>query len=1124
MTIRLITGRGAGSARRKTQIVYRQIYHALKAGADRCFLIVPESFTYSAERGLIEATGMRGLMGAEVMSLDRLAARVFSEAGGATAHFIDGHGRRMLLTKSILSSRDALQMYGKSVGRRGFVNDMEAFVGELRENGFTHDDLQAVLSEMPEGSLLTRKLKDTELILDAYEASLGSDRLDETDRSRLLSEKIRQANFLKDAQVWMDQFYTFSKNDFEIVGAIADRAQKLTITLPLDEDPTAADEDVFAIVRQTFADLSERTKAAGSELKMMAVDPEPSLDPELTWLEHEWFSLTPQPWEKVPEHIDLHVCSDLWDEAECAARTIIRLTRDEGYRYEDFMILVGSPETMGSEIARALAMYNIPSFVDRLEPVMNHPLVAFLFAALDAVRIHLGGDSVMAYAKTAFSGLTPEQVMALDNYAQTFGIKGWRWQKSFQKNRFRDGRNGQKDKRYLWDLDSLNQVKDRLLSPLMSLKKEMQEAGCHRERIEALVHFLEMTNIPVQLDTMAAEAMDNGDYQRAAVNNQIWNILMGVFDQINIALGEADDDFPAFIDILRSGIETYHIGVLPKQRDTVAITDALRSRSDGTKILMILGANEGILPAEQNQFPVLTDWERTRIKDAGLALQNNRAYLQNRELTVLYMQVSRVTERLYCSYSMNDADGKAIRRSSLVRALMKVFPNLEVRSSVRQDEWDLDWITGTPATINTLCLRSKDNDPVSAAVASVLDPSLSTPGFFEKSVSLSPATATTLYEKPLHLSVSRVEKFNACPFAQFVAYGLRPQPVIPYAVTAPDMGNIMHTLIERIFKWTETHDQTLDTLSAEERGALIQTFLNDLIQNTHDAVFDSSGQFRYRGRQLRRIGETTLAALSAQMAKGTFVYRDSEYFFKELLTIGGDGKAAEFRGFVDRIDSFSDGEDTFVKVIDYKSSAHDLDAAEIYYGLSLQLLIYMGIGLKVCGEKEKAALPGAAFYFKMDDPMVEGNRQNEVESLVEQINALKPQGIYLDDARVLSALDDGSDKAIQAFMKTASNKKKIRDYSRQDFEALIHFAEHHVTEGAKAILAGDIGVRPYKLGNDSSCTFCDYRGICGYDAQIDRQACRQLEKVKRETLIEKATALTTEAAEDQKEQDNAMDD
>jgi ATP-dependent helicase/nuclease subunit B len=227
---------------------------------------------------------------------------------------------------------------------------------------------------------------------------------------------------------------------------------------------------------------------------------------------------------------------------------------------------------------------------------------------------------------------------------------------------------------------------------------------------------------------------------------------------------------------------------------------------------------------------------------------------------------------------------------------------------------------------------------------------------------------------------------------------------------------------------------------------------------------------------------------------------------------------------VDRIDSFSDGEDTFVKVIDYKSSAHDLDAAEIYYGLSLQLLIYMGIGLKVCGEKEKAALPGAAFYFKMDDPMVEGNRQNAGERLVEQINALKPQGIYLDDARVLSALDDGSDKAIQAFMKTASNKKKIRDYSRQDFEALIHFAEHHVTEGAKAILAGDIGVRPYKLGNDSSCTFCDYRGICGYDAQIDRQACRQLEKVKRETLIEKATALTTEAAEDQKEQDNAMDD
>ncbi|WP_329885982.1 PD-(D/E)XK nuclease family protein [Pseudoramibacter faecis] len=1109
MTIRLITGRGAGSARQKTQIVYRQIHQKLMAGADRCFLIVPESFTYSAERGLIDATGMRGLMGAEVMSLDRLATRVFSEAGGATAHFIDGHGQRMLLTKSILSSRDALQIYGKSVGRRGFLRDMEDFIGELKESHIEGETLKQKCAALPEASLLSRKLADAGTIYDAYEATLGADRLDEVDRARLLCKKIGQTAFLKDASIWLDKFYTFSEKDFEVIAALAARASTLTMTLLVDEDPAAGDGEIFAIARKTRARMQTLAETLHRPFEVETVGGNQKTAADLAHLEHEWFAAVPRAYHGAASRVSLHACTDLWQEAEKAAQQIVSWTRDQGYRYGDMTILVGSPETMGEGIARALAMYEIPSFVDRLEPVTGHPLVAFLFAALDAVRYHFEGSSVTVYAKTAFSGLDRDLAMDLENYAKAFGIAGWRWQQPFEQN---DPRDGRRSAETLWNLAALNAAKETLLAPLTALSRNFEKPAVYAVYLRALVQFLEATEVQKQLDVRADAAMAAGDYKTAAINNQIWNTLMTVFEQIDTALGSDTGDIAAFIQILQSGIETYHVGVLPEQRDAVAITDALRSRSDGTKILMILGANEGMLPAEHNRFPVLTDRERGIV-----GLQNDSRYLQTREAYVLYMQVSGVSDALYCSYAMNDADGKSLRPSHLVQKLKLIFPTLPMHSAVADDaEAALDWVTGTAATVNTLLLkRAGEADPVTDAVSAALAKGAdAAPAFFPHRPGIAPATAAALYDQPLQVSVSRVERFNACPFAYFVDYGLRPVPIDPFEVTPPDIGQVMHALIERLFKWAEEQGTTLDALPAADRAALVNLFLADLLAHARHDVFNRSGKFRYQGRKLHRVGVKTLAALSDHLTRGAFTFRCGEQFFDAPLPLAG-GEAA-VRGIVDRIDTYRAGEETFVKIIDYKTGNREVSPAEIYYGLSLQLLVYMDASLQMLSSEGQKALPGGAFYFHVDDPAVESDSRDALAVQREQLEAFRMNGIYLDDARVMQALDDSGAKKSPVYAKGS----KASRYDLAAFNGLLHYARQSVKQSAEAMLAGNIAVSPYQLKGAMACDRCAYQSICGYDAQISGDACRRLNgDISKEQLVAEAEALD----DNPKEDNDAMD-
>lgn len=132
-------------------------------------------------------------------------------------------------------------------------------------------------------------------------------------------------------------------------------------------------------------------------------------------------------------------------------------------------------------------------------------------------------------------------------------------------------------------------------------------------------------------------------------------------------------------------------------------------------------------------------------------------------------------------------------------------------------------------------------------------------------------------------------------------------------------------------------------------------------------------------RSLARYDQAKSAVLRAtevitrHLAAGSFRLDRTEAAFgtekglPPIVLCLPDGREIMLRGRIDRIDRWDHEGTVYFRVIDYKSSEQALEAAKTWWGLQLQLLLY----LEVCTAAEPGSKPAGAFYFYVADPLVE---------------------------------------------------------------------------------------------------------------------------------------------------------
>jgi ATP-dependent helicase/nuclease subunit B len=1093
MGITVITGR---QSQLLSQRVYYQIGMALKFGKEKLYLLVPEQFTLGAEEALIKANLLPGLFNVEVLSPKRLGTRVLQETGGLTKIFVDVHGKNMLLQKTLGDLQNDLTIYGSSVRKTGFLQNISDLISELKQNDVTPAVLLNSRKELNHG-IIAQKMDDIIAIYEHFNNQLGSDHKDEEDLRNLICDKIPFAGFLKNSEIWIDGFQNFSALDYKMIRSLVETAAEMHFAIPWDPTPLARDHEVFQLTDRTMEAIKEIGARAQVGFNLDIVSLSEEKNPEFVHLEKNLFAFPKEKYEGAVQRIRLTQCQNTWEEVEMGAQRLLSFVRDGGLSFRDIVVLAGDLEEYGSIIKRVFTQYQIPFFMDDLLEIGDNHLVEAVVSALEAVMNNYRFDDIFGFVKTGFSPITLNECQDLENYVLEFGIRGKQWEKPFTKI----------SKNEAINLENLNTLRMKLIDPLHELKTAVQDSTTCAEYTRGLYDFLLDIKTPERIESLIIELSGAGQNEVKEIYHQIWSILMEVFDQIVETMGGDIVSKDEYLQILKSGFQGYRLGIIPPYRDYVSITDLRRSRSSSFEALIIFGLNEGKIPGAGTEPNLFSDQERQILGSHQIKLQNNRSFQMEQERFLVYDLLTRPESELSIFWSLADMEGSSLQPSILLSQFIETFPEIEIQSTINQGVQGVWNKIGTPeGTLNHLVayLRNHRNGRKDVGMNSdeedreihklwevVMDWYRQHPKYqneYDKLIvalnytgiapEMTEAEASRLYGKNLRSSITRLEKYRQCPFSHYVRYGLKPEPRPIYTIEAPEIGTLLHELVDGFFKKIKEEQLEIRNLPKIQRDQIVEDLMAACLPQIKTNVFNSSGQNRYLGKKLERVGKKSIEMLVQHLMAGDFEPAETELCFENEVMIP-DSELGQIKiyGKIDRLDIFEKDGNTWIKIVDYKTGSRKLAYDDIYYGLSLQLLVYLDGAMTVI--KTEEVIPGGTFYFYLDDPIPRVEFGENIQSAINK--SFKLNGLLLDDTDVIAAMDHNSDGKNSEIITTSRSEFKL---TQAQFEDIINYVRKIVIREVRSIYQGDIRIRPFKKGTSNACQFCDYKGICQFDDEI----------------------------------------
>lgn len=1109
-----IAGR-AGSG--KSRLIFNQIKEQLNRNDGRkLILLVPEQFTLQSERDLIQYLQLPGIMQVEVLSFDRLAERIIDEVGGKTRIMIDEQGRHMVLRKIIDDLAPELTIYQKVSRQDGFVQFVSTFISELKNYNITLEMLSLASEDLPD--TLANKLHDIALIYECFNDYLGSRYLDLDDRFNLVLARIHESTFLRNSLIWMDGFTTLTPQQLSIIEKMLQISSGLTCAYTLDLSDRCRDQEVFAPTRRAY----EAVQRLALDLKLpqehIHLSGELSdRSRALSHLQQEIYAYPHHTYQGEVSGLNLYAATTIYLEVERAAAEIMRLAREAQLRWRDMVVICSDMERYGHLISRSFQEYGIPYFTDSKRDIMSHPLVEYILSLLDMFNKNYRSLDVLRYLKTGLTDLQIDEVEILENYAITYGIKGGQWKQEFSLG---------KD----LPLEELNFWRHSFMDPVANMEQAMRQAATVGDYTAGLYNFLQQQDIFIRLEKWIDELRAQGKYELVYEHTQIWNIVMRIFDQTVDIMGDQPSSLAEYRRILEAGFASYQLGLIPTTVDQVLIGDIEHLKSRGVKALFVLGMNDGLLPSASVIDGLLLEEERGALIEKGLELPGGRQRRLEEERLSIYSMLSKPEEMLWISYARADGEGRSLRPSILIDRLTRLFPGLPIHSDVLQDRDEQLAIIGPPrSTFKHLIQQIRqylDGEPMEAFWWQILSWYQQHPKwrpiidrtqealFYSNSVSgLTSQHVATIFPQPLRSSVSRLEQFAACPFAHLVRYGLRPRERREYSVAMPDIGELLHQCLSSFGEEVARQKLPWSDLTTDQSDPLVDSIMEGLVEEYGEGVFASSHRYLYMVERLKRMGRTTVQAVINHVQKGDFQPAAFEVSFglkgqfPPITVELADGTKVLLEGRVDRIDILEDGEDSYVKVIDYKTGSKSLSLDEMYHGLSLQLVVYMRAILEQASYWGLDSLkPAGAFYFHIHDPLV--RTDDMIAEKVQQAmrKQFRMKGLVLKDLRLLKSMDHdikGDSAIIPAAVNINDTVRETPSVVAEDeWPILLNYADSMVSRLAQEIIQGNASIEPYYHGKDNACAFCPYHSICQFDPLFEDNSYRYLPKYNNRQALE----------------------
>lgn len=1127
MKLRFILGRaGCG----KTAACHREIVGHLRQEPDGSplVLLVPEQATFQNETALAVGSGLGGFMRLQVLSFRRLAWRVLQEAGGSTRVYLGDLGKHMVIRALLQKNKSSLGIFHRMVAQPGFPGALAEIVTEIKAYGLMPGQLgeaSELLKGIP-GDTLGAKLKDIDLIYRELEGYLRDKYIDPDDALALLAAQISSSSLVDGGVFWLDGFSGFTPAEYKVINELIKHAREVNITLCMEPEGQSAVEEMFKITMDSYNRLRSMAEKLGAEvLEPLRLNEGHRYikAPDLAYLEKKYFITKLESYPGSCSGLEIVAASSRRAEVEAAARRLLALCREDGCRWSQAAVLLRDIDTYGDLIKTVFTDHDIPFFIDQKSTLIYHPLVELIRSALEAVSTGWAPEPVLRYIKTDLTGVSRSEADILENYVLAHGIRGPVWQRQWKyRRKYTLGEDqdipDQEDSEVL----EVNSIKNRavpeLLDFYLGIKSLFNGKGQPdtREITTLLYKLLESLGVPSKLERWSKKEQVQGRLASAREHSLAWQGVVDLMDQLVAALGEEQISFKEYCRIMETGLEALTTAYIPPSLDQVLVCSLGRSRTPEVVLALVLGVGDGVLPASLKDKGIFNGHDRLRLESMGMALAPGARDRIYQEQHMVYTALTRATEKLWLSYPLADEEGKSLSPSRIIKRVKELFPAVierEVYSDPGQDPLDqTQYISRPRVTLSHLAARLRDArsgrqvEPIWWDVynwfvlrqdyLAELTRVIKGLGHQNYAPPLGDGISKSIFgARKIKTSVSRLEKFMACPFSHYLGHGLRLKPRQIYKLGAPDLGQFFHAALSLLGGRIQELGISWGSLGEAQLGQLVRQVVQLLVPQLQNEILLSTAKFRHLTVRLER--QVLRAAL-------TIAEHDRRGIFRPVLFEVGFGQGETLRGLqynlspemtielngrIDRVDLAASPLGKYVRVVDYKSGFKNLSLEEVFHGINIQLILYLEVLLSHDeGVLPAGLLPGGVLYFTVADPMIRENGplgRDELEKRI--LRALKMKGLLLADSRVINMMDSGIAGASSDILQVAINKdgnfkKDSPVLTLNQFEMLRQYINKMIVTAGQGIARGEIGIEPLALGGKSPCRFCQFKPVCQFDS------------------------------------------
>ena len=1159
---------GSGKSSALQEMLLTKAGQAIEQGnlSENYVLLVPDQYSMQTQKEIVSRAGRKGILNIDVLSFGRLTHRIFEEVGVPQRAALDETGKTLLIKRAAEGCADSLRILGRSIHYPGMVAEVKSVLSEFMQYRITEEELGRMLdfaTERGQGALSAR-LDDLRTLYSAFMKAKRDRFITSEETLDLVAEAIPSSDWVKRSEFVLDGFTGFTPVQYRVIAALIRCGRDVTIALDYGNDggPSPAwvrknrsagrEDALFYLSRKTVCDI-ERMAVAGDlprkeDILVEGAGEVPRRflsNPVLAHLEQHIFR-HPQPVFHAPSDGRIRIFET--DTPEEEVRQILievkRLTLSKGYHYRDISVVCGDLARYAALFEKEAPGYGIPYYIDARGTAGLNPLTEAVRSALMIRPQGFSYTAVFRYLRSGMSGLSRRETDLLENYCLAHGIRGRRkWGISF------DAQTEPLRKKFLSEIEPV----------AGSIETERIPAATAAERTRAVYAFMTGLSMEEKMQEMSDAFQEAGDYVRAGQYSQLYRRVVSLLEQIYDLLGDEKISAKEYLELLEAGFTEIRPGTVPQQADRVLIGDIERTRLSECRVLFFAGVNDGNIPRGTSRGGLLSDLDReflgTFLKNDGTELSPSPRLQMCLQRLYLYMNMTKPTDSLYLSFARTTPEGASLRPSYLIRMVGNLFPDAAVEhpqllpagQQLTGERDSIAWLSGALRQYAQGGLgrnqeadtRKKEQeysgeephrteqpdiseDAVRTAYGYLVRngsektrraaEKLKEAAFFRyEPAMISDETAQALYGRSIRSGISRMETAAQCLLRQFLQYGLALARRDEHTIEPADTGTILHESLDRFSEKLRRNGLSWNSFTKAEGHQLASEALMETAASYKDLLMYSTARSSRQLARMERILERSTDTLQYQLQKGLFVPEEYEFAFgrgngaPSLQFPLPGGRQLYLSGRIDRLDLCRDEGRIFVKILDYKSGALDLETELIRRGIQLQLILYMEAAIRDLAAKDPGAqlIPSAMLYYRITDPVISGNRVSDKSggngaadeaAALSAIRAdLRPTGMVLSEPysyrRLDRYIDKKSDVIPLSLKKDGEPSKGSHVYSMEEFGRLTDAVNETVCRLAGEILAGSADASPAvwkdSAGVDrTACDHCPYIGVCGFDPAI----------------------------------------